>query len=140
MVRRDLSGTGPDAAHVADGGQARNWEPASLLRRFGALLIDWISCLLVTGTFTSPVASSWVPVAILVGEYAFFVGLVGQTPGMWLARIRCVSVDDQHPVGIPRGLLRGVLLALVVPALIMDSDRRGIHDRLANTAVMTLRP
>ena len=137
MVRRDLSGSGPDAAPASGAGQARAWEPASLLRRFGALMIDWISCLLVTGTFTSAIAEPWVPVAILIGEYGFFVGLAGQTPGMWVAGIRCVSVDDQQPVGIPRGLLRGVLLALFVPALIMDGDRRGVHDRLANTAVMT---
>ena len=40
------------------------------------------------------------------------------------------------PVGIPRALLRGVLLALVVPALIMDEDRRGVHDRAAGTVVL----
>jgi uncharacterized RDD family membrane protein YckC len=136
MVRREVAGGGRDAAPVPAAGQVQQWEPASLLRRFGALLVDWIACLLITGTFTNPRTEPWAPVAILVAEYAFFIGLFGQTPGMWVARIRCVSVDDHQPVGIPRALLRGVLLALFVPALIMDKDRRGVHDRLANTIVI----
>jgi uncharacterized RDD family membrane protein YckC len=114
----------------------RGWEPATLLRRFVALMVDWIACLLITGTFTSPITEPWVPVAILIAEYGFFIGLFGQTPGMWVAGIRCVSVVDQRPVGIPRAVLRGVLLALVVPALIMDEDRRGVHDRYATTVVI----
>ena len=99
-------------------------------------MVDWIACLLVTRTFASPITEPWAPVAILIVEYGFFIGLFGQTPGMWVAGIRCVSVDDQRPVGIPRALLRGVLLALFVPPLIMDEKRRGVHDRLANTAMM----
>ena len=121
---------------MTDGGKARAWEPATLLRRFAALMVDWIACLLITGTFTSPITEPWVPVAILIAEYGFFIGLFGQTLGMWVAGIRCLSVDDLRPVGIPRALLRGILLALVVPALIMDEDRRGVHDRYAGTAVM----
>ena len=136
MVRRDVSGGGPDAAAVSSAGPAHDWEPASLLRRFGALLVDWIACVLISGTFANVRTEPWAPVAILIAEYAFFIGLFGQTPGMWVARIRCVSVDDLHPVGIPRALLRGVLLALFVPALIMDENRRGVHDRLANTVVI----
>ena len=46
-----------------------------------------------------------------------------------MTRIRCVSWADGGRIGMPRALLRGVLLALVVPALIMDGDRRGLHDR-----------
>jgi uncharacterized RDD family membrane protein YckC len=136
MVRGDLSGKGPDAAPAAPAASARDWEPASLLRRFGALMVDWIACLLITRTFASPITEPWVPVAILIAEYGFFIGLFGQTLGMWVAGIRCLSVDDQRPVGIPRALLRGVLLALFIPPLFMDEKRRGVHDRLANTAMM----
>ena len=79
------------------------------------------------------------PLELLSGVvimYVFFIGLFGQTLGMWVAGIRCVSVVDQRPVGIPRALLRGVMLALVVPALIMDEDKRGVHDRYATTVVI----
>ena len=48
---------------------------------------------------------------------------------MYVTRIRCVSWPTAAAIGLPRALLRGVLLALVVPALIMDAHRRGLHDR-----------
>lgn len=109
--------------------------PASLGRRFGALLIDWLLCLLVARLFADPVTEGWAPVSVLVLEYTFFVGFFGQTPGMRLVRLRCLGSGTGRPVGPIRALVRGVLLALVVPALIMDAERRGLHDRAAGTIV-----
>jgi uncharacterized RDD family membrane protein YckC len=117
-------------------GPGRPFQPAPLTRRFGALLVDWIACLLVSGLFARPLTQGWAPVLVLICEYGFFVGLFGMTPGMWLTRLRCLGFDTGAPVGVPRALLRGVLLALVVPALIMDADRRGLHDRLSDTVVI----
>ena len=59
------------------------------------------------------------------------------TPGMRLTRIRCVRFADGGIIGVPRALLRGVLLALVVPALIMDANLRGLHDRAAGSIVVS---
>jgi uncharacterized RDD family membrane protein YckC len=70
--------------------------------------------------------------------HAFFVGLFGQTVGMALARIRCVSITDAGAIGIPRALLRGVLLGLLIPAMISDGDGRGLHDRAAGS-IMVMR-
>jgi uncharacterized RDD family membrane protein YckC len=109
--------------------------PASLGRRFGALLIDWLLCLLVSRLFANPVTEGWPPVGVLIVEYTFFVGFFGQTPGMRLLRLRCLGAGTGRPVGPLRALLRAVLLALVVPALIMDNLRRGLHDRVAGTIV-----
>lgn len=109
--------------------------PASIGRRFGALLIDWLLCLLVARLFADPTTEGWAPVSVLVLEYTFFVGFFGQTPGMRLLRLRCFGSGTGRPVGPLRALLRGVLLALVVPALIMDGERRGLHDRAAGTIV-----
>ena len=53
-----------------------------------------------------------------------------------LARIRCVSIADGGAIGIPRGLIRAVLLALVIPAVISDGDGRGVHDRAAGSIVV----
>src|SRR5690349_1445996 len=47
--------------------------PASLGRRFGALLIDWLLCLLVARLFADPVTEGWAPVSVLVLEYTFFI-------------------------------------------------------------------
>jgi hypothetical protein len=37
-------------------------------------------------------------------------------------------------------LLRGILLALVIPAVIMDDLRRGLHDRAAGSIVVAVPP
>ena len=112
-------------------------EPVSLARRFGALLVDWILCLLAASAFGVRLQTSGaIPVAILVGEYAFFIGLFAQTPGMWIASLRCVSVRTGGRIGIFRAALRGVLLALVIPALVMGPDRRGWHDKAAGSVMV----
>jgi len=73
--------------------------PASLGRRFGALLIDWLLCLLVARLFADPVTEGWAPVSVLVLEYTFFIGFFGQTPGMRLVRLRCLGSGTGRPVG-----------------------------------------
>jgi uncharacterized RDD family membrane protein YckC len=110
--------------------------PASLPTRFGALLVDWILCVLAAGLFSHPARQAWGPSLVLIAEYAFFIGLFGQTLGMWLTRIRCVSATTGGPIGLPRAALRGLLLTLLIPALIMDSERRGLHDRAAGSIVL----
>jgi uncharacterized RDD family membrane protein YckC len=109
---------------------------ASLRRRFGALLLDWLLCLLIAGFFGPVRASVW-PSVILTLEYAFFVGLFGQTVGMRVAGIRCAPVGGGPGViGVPRAALRGLLLCMVVPALVMDAQRRGWHDRAAGSVMV----
>ncbi|HZD99042.1 MAG TPA: RDD family protein [Micromonosporaceae bacterium] len=108
----------------------------SLARRFVALLIDWVLCLLISSFFGDPRRDSWIPLVVLVVEYAFFVGLFAQTPGMFVRSIRCVSVTTGGPIGVPWAALRGILLCLVIPAVIMDSDRRGLHDRLTGSVIV----
>jgi uncharacterized RDD family membrane protein YckC len=127
-----------EPATVGDGGAAMEWPVAPLHRRFGALMIDWLLCLLISA-FVGEFPNNWAPF-ILIAEYAFFIGLFGQTPGMRLTKIACVSVTDGRPIGIPRAFLRGVLLAVVVPALIMDRQGRGLHDRVAGSIVIMTQP
>lgn len=122
------------AAPAAD----RNFLPPSLARRFGALLVDWALCAMIASFFADPVRDGWPPVLVLILEYAVFVGLFAQTPGMWVSRLRCVAYDDGGRIGVPRALLRGILLSLVVPALLMDERRRGLHDRLVGSVVVAM--
>lgn len=115
-------------------------EPAPMGRRFGALVVDWLLCLLVAGIFGNPVHGGYlglIPLGVLVVEYAFFLGLFAQTPGMYVTSVRCVSYPDGGRVGVPRAALRGLLLCLVIPAIVMDLDRRGWHDRAAGSIVVT---
>src|SRR5262245_5259699 len=112
------------------------WQPASIARRFGALVVDWLLCLLIARLFSDPLRQGWAPVVVLIAEYGFFLGLFTQTPGMRLTKIRCVGFATGRPIGVPRALLRGFLLALVIPAVITDGDRRGLHDRAVGSVVI----
>ena len=112
-------------------------EVAGFGRRFGALVLDWALCTLVASLFVDDLrANPWPQLGVFVLVHAFFVGLFGQTPGMAVARIRCVSITDGGAIGIPRAFLRAVLLALVIPAMISDGDGRGLHDRAARSAMV----
>ena len=112
-------------------------EVATFGRRLVGLLIDWAAATLVASFLVESLASNpWPQLAVFVLAHAFFVGLFGQTVGMALARIRCVSITDAGAIGIPRALLRGVLLGLLIPAMISDGDGRGLHDRRAGSVMV----
>ncbi|MFI5895949.1 RDD family protein [Actinoplanes sp. NPDC051513] len=111
-------------------------EVASFGRRLVGLLIDWAAATLVASFLVDSLARNpWPQLIVFVLAHAFFVGLFGQTLGMTLARVRCVSMADGGAIGIPRALLRGVLLGLLIPAMISDGDGRGLHDRAAGSVM-----
>jgi len=114
---------------------------APMGRRVVALLIDWLLsyglALLAMGfgVITKEMLSTAILVIwLLLG--LVFVRLFGFTPGQLALGLRVVSVGGRVPVGIGRLAVRGLLLALVVPALFSDWDGRGLHDRVSNTAVV----
>jgi uncharacterized RDD family membrane protein YckC len=115
-------------------------QPANFGRRFGALLIDWALCLLVASFYADPRVVAWPPVAVLIVLNTICIGLFGRTPGMALAGLSCISIADGGAIGLPRALLRSVLLALLIPAVILDGDRRGLHDRAAGSIVVLSKP
>ncbi|WP_432705313.1 RDD family protein [Actinorhabdospora filicis] len=99
-------------------------------------MVDWVLCLLLAAAvMPKPYGNLWAS-AFLVLEYGVFIGFFAQTPGMRVAKIRCVRVTDGGRIGVWRALVRGALVALVIPALIMDRDRRGIQDKAAESIVL----
>jgi uncharacterized RDD family membrane protein YckC len=68
--------------------------------------------------------------------YFGFTVLVGQTPGMRLAKLRVVRVDRTASVGVWRSAVRTIGVILLIPALIRDREGRSLHDRLTQTAVV----
>ncbi|GIE76137.1 hypothetical protein Aph02nite_20870 [Actinoplanes philippinensis] len=112
-------------------------EAAGLGPRLGALVIDWVLCLLIAGLYATPAEKAWPAPLLLVLANTFFLGLFGQTPGMRLFRVRCVSYADGGVIGLARGLLRAALLGLLVPAIILNSEGRGLHDRAAGSMVVS---
>lgn len=69
-------------------------------------------------------------------EELVLVAAAGQTIGMRIAGIRVIRVRDGGRPTWPWTLVRTLLLALLVPAVIWDRDLRGTHDRAAGTVVV----
>jgi uncharacterized RDD family membrane protein YckC len=111
-------------------------ELAGFGRRFGALLIDWALCLVVASFYANPQIVPWPPVLVLIVLNTVLIGLFGRTVGMSLAGIRCISMADGGAIGLGKGFVRAILLALLIPAMIMDASRRGLHDRAAGSVVV----
>ncbi len=109
---------------------------ASFGRRLVALAVDAVLSVLVASLFTRPDAPRLWSAIVLVGVYTFFVGFFGQTPGMRLLGIACVRVADGCRLGLGRAALRALLLQALVPAVIVDRDGRGWHDRAAGSVVV----
>lgn len=102
-------------------------------RRLGAVAIDWVGCQLIAyGLITHGdlrATGNWT-LAVFVVLSVLTVATVGFTPGKRIVGLRVVA-EDGGRLGVARVLLRTVLLALVIPALVWDLDGRGLHDRLA---------
>jgi uncharacterized RDD family membrane protein YckC len=60
----------------------------------------------------------------------------GQTPGMRLFGLRLAHPEQGQRLAAWRAVVRTALLMLLVPALVVDADGRGLHDRLTRTAVV----
>jgi uncharacterized RDD family membrane protein YckC len=108
-----------------------------------ALLVDFLAC----GVLARPAARMltiddpdrlWVAATIvLFVETTLLVGLLGTSLGHRLLGVRVLRVDGQG-VGLPAAALRTLLLCLVIPAVIYDKDRRGLHDLAAGTIVVLI--
>jgi uncharacterized RDD family membrane protein YckC len=121
-------------------------EIPSLVRRLGALLIDWViaalSAVALAGVHYPPApidkdpSETFIIIAFFVVEVGVLTGLLGRSIGKRLLGMK-VENPDGRPIGVPRALLRTVLLAMVLPAIVMTDDKRGIHDLAAGSRVIT---
>jgi uncharacterized RDD family membrane protein YckC len=104
--------------------------------RLGAFLVDAVLSTLISGLFTAPkLPANWSLVA-LAAVYVVLLVLFGQTPGMRLFGLRLAHPRQGQRLAAWRAVVRTALLFLLVPALVVDSDGRGLHDRLTDTAVV----
>lgn len=117
---------------------------AGMGRRVLALVIDWLLgyaiALLVSGP--DPFQSTtlqWTVLAIWFVLTALPVAIFGASAGQTALGIRVASIGSAAVIGIPRAVLRTLLVALVVPPLVRDGDGRGWHDRATRTIVLRTR-
>jgi uncharacterized RDD family membrane protein YckC len=63
--------------------------------------------------------------------------LTGQSIGMRLVGIRVARLDSRDlPPGFLPVAIRTALIFLVIPAVVLDRDGRGLHDKAAGTVVL----
>ncbi|QEE61335.1 RDD family protein [Salinibacterium sp. dk2585] len=102
-------------------------------RRIAALAIDFaIAAILWAAFFPN---EQWASTLIFVGMQILFIPLLSGGIGHLCVGLRVVTLNGTW-VGVLRPIIRTLLLALLVPALIWDADQRGLHDKLAGTVLV----
>jgi len=113
---------------------------AGVGRRLGALVIDWLSSLLVARLiFGANEDLGLETMGIFALMTIVLVALTGASFGQRLLGLRVVSVPGSGPVPFLRVVIRTLLLCLVIPAVVWDRDQRGLHDRAAHSVVVRSR-
>lgn len=115
----------------------------SLGRRLAALFIDWIIAMLsVVAVTRTPLAgegavSSFVTLGVFFVEVTVLTGTLGYSIGKRTLGLRVVDPDGR-PIGLLSAALRTAALCLVIPAIIQNEDRRGLHDIVSGSRVARL--
>lgn len=104
-------------------------------RRIAAVAIDWAIAVLFSIAFFdyNPFATS----ATFVILQIVFIPTIGGSIGHRIVGMRVVPMSGGW-VGVWRPAVRSILLGVVIPALIWDSDQRGFHDKVAGTVLLRM--
>jgi uncharacterized RDD family membrane protein YckC len=112
--------------------------------RIAALIIDWAACMAVAGgLFGSAVLTgggwrAWMILTVFFVESTLLSALAGGSFGQLVSKIG-IARTDGRPLGFLRAVVRAALVCLVIPALIVGPERRGLHDVLVGTVVVRRR-
>jgi hypothetical protein len=112
-------------------------------RGIAAIAIDWASAfaltMLLSGLGYGSIASSNVGKLTTLGIFVILqiAGLwaLGGSIGHRTLGLYLVNLQGEKPTSW-RPVVRSLLLALVFPALVWDSDQRGFHDKIAGTILL----
>ena len=112
-------------------------------RRLVAVTVDWSICTVIGVAFfgaawgrpAESLGHALIVPAIFAVENILLVGTAGFTVGHRLVGLRVARLG-QPTRSLTPALIRGVLVALAIPALFWDRDARGLHDKLAGTVLV----
>jgi uncharacterized RDD family membrane protein YckC len=117
-------------------------------RRVAALFVDWLIAGLVASAITGKPLwagdrdTNTAQSVTFFAMSAILAGLSGATIGHRLLGLRVLSTravtgtQATAQPGLLAGAIRSALICLVIPAVVYDLDRRGLHDKAANTVVV----
>ena len=114
---------------------------ASWRARVAALVVDWAASMVVatlifgTGALRGGGLLGFTVLGVYVLEKWVLTWLASGSFGQLLARIAVVRVGG-GPIGWWRALARSVMVGLVVPAVVVGAERRGLDDLVLGTVVV----
>ena len=113
--------------------------PASLGRRAGAIALDWLLALLlarlVPGAEYGSGDYALATLAIFAFEIIILTWLTGSSFGQRILGIAVVS-ETGGSLALWRIIVRTALICIVIPALVYDSQRRGLQDLAVGSRVV----
>ncbi len=108
-------------------------------------MVDWVASTLVAVLVfgyqwfgATAGEQGWVgaaPLLVFLLEASFLTTLLGGSFGQLALRVVVARVDG-GPVNLLQALLRTFLILLVIPPLVFDRDRRGLHDLAVKTVTL----
>ncbi len=104
-------------------------------------MIDWalanLAAVIMVGgqVWEFEAGLTWVPLVCWFGMVWLATAFTGASLGQWMLRIRIIRLTGGQ-VGVVWAAVRTVLILLVIPPLVFDKDRRGLHDVASNTAAV----
>jgi uncharacterized RDD family membrane protein YckC len=101
-----------------------------------ALAIDFALCFIIYWAFFY--GNDWASLLIFAAEQILLLATTGSGFGHMIMGIRLARLNGGS-AGVWRPIVRTALLVLLIPALVWDSDQRGLHDVFAGTVLVMRR-
>ena len=108
---------------------------ARLGRRVAAISIDWFLAMLLAYAIAQGTPHVFLTHIVFMVMQMLFIPTMGGSIGHRVLGMRVVPISGGW-VGLWRPVVRTLLLVLVIPVLVWDSDQRGFHDKIAGTALI----
>lgn len=114
---------------------------ASWRARIAALLVDWGASMILAvfafgvGVLREGGWRAWMILAVFFVQKTILTALLGGSFGQILAKIRVVRLDGQ-PLGWWRAVVRTAMICVVIPAVVIGAERRGLDDLVLGTVVV----
>ena len=112
-------------------------------KRILALIFDWVAAILVVqvipnGPDYGTQTNSLLTLIVFAIEVALFTWLMGSSFGQRIVGIRVRDFSTDKNPTLLQSLFRTLLIVVLIPPLLADSEGRGLHDRLAKTKIIKI--
>lgn len=108
---------------------------ARIGRRVAAILIDWGLAMIIAYALAQGTPHVFLTHGIFIVMQIVFITTLGGSLGHRVLGMRVVPLTGGW-IGLWKPVVRTLLLVLVIPVLVWDSDQRGFHDKIPGTVLI----